>query len=64
MRFIDKFVRTVKGALPKKMVDRPEFLRQNTPPDEREAEIAEQCEAAETKSGREPVAVGRRAAGR
>jgi hypothetical protein len=64
MRFIDKFVRTVKGALQKKVIDRPEFLRQNTPPDEREAEIAEECETAETKSVREPVEVGGRAAGR
>jgi hypothetical protein len=44
MKFMDKFIRTVEGALQKKINKAPQdvdFVRQNSPPDERDAESVE-----------------------
>lgn len=59
MKFIDKFVRTLEGALHKEGMTRSTqdvgFVRQSSPPDERDAEIAEACSANEAAPSREPV---------
>ena len=45
MKFIDNFVRTLEGALQKSRINKSpqdvDFVRQNSPPDERDADIAE-----------------------
>lgn len=51
MRFTDKFVRTVEKALhwnSSPPLDR-HIYRQNSPPDERDAEFAEECAANEAR---------------
>jgi hypothetical protein len=50
MKFMDKFIRTVEGALQKKVNKAPQdvdFVRQNSPPDERDAESVEADSAGE-----------------
>jgi hypothetical protein len=50
MKFIDKFIRTVEGALQKKITRAPQdvdFVRQSSPPDERDAESVETGSAGE-----------------
>jgi hypothetical protein len=50
MKFMDKFIRTVEGALQKKINKAPQdvdFVRQSSPPDERDAESVEADSAGE-----------------
>ena len=52
MKFIDKFIRTFEGALQKKLINSAaqdiDLVRQNSPPDERDADIAEAGGGSET----------------
>jgi len=65
MRFKDKFVRTVENALHwKSSPPHDRYVdRQNSPPDERDAEFAEAREANEAADGVEHVLVSSSGAG-
>jgi hypothetical protein len=68
MKFLDKFVRTFEGAVQKRHVNRtiqePDFVRQGSPPDERQAEMAEAGQTDEPAPVCEAVAEKKLAAGR